>query len=158
MHISYKSHHKHSYYLIQHGDLRGFDRNEVEVIGLIARYHRQAPPKKSHEGYGTLPGSLRRTVKVLSSFVRLAEGLDRSHAQIVSDLTVEDRHDDLLLRVKATGDAELEQWAAQRYLAPLEDALKRVVRVEMAHVPSAAVAGTVEDEGPAVPTPIRRRA
>ena len=32
VHISYKSHHKHSYYLIQHGDLRGFDRNEVEVI------------------------------------------------------------------------------------------------------------------------------
>ena len=25
VHISYKSHHKHSYYLIQHGDLRGFD-------------------------------------------------------------------------------------------------------------------------------------
>ena len=69
--------------------------------------------------------------------MRLAEGLDRSHASIVSDLTVEDRHDDLLLRVKATGDAELEQWAAQRYLAPLEDALKRVVRVEVAHAPSA---------------------
>jgi exopolyphosphatase / guanosine-5'-triphosphate,3'-diphosphate pyrophosphatase len=159
VHISYKSHHKHSYYLIQHGDLRGFDRNEIEVIALIARYHRQAPPKKSHEGYGTLSGSLRRTVKVLSSFVRLAEGLDRSHAQIVTDLTVEDRHDDLLLRVKATGDAELEQWAAQRYLAPLEDALKRVVRVEVKHASSVALgAAAEEDDAPVVPTPIRRRA
>jgi exopolyphosphatase/guanosine-5'-triphosphate,3'-diphosphate pyrophosphatase len=160
VHISYKSHHKHSYYLIQHGDLRGFDRNEVEVIGLIARYHRQAPPKKSHEGYGSLPGALRNTVKVLSSFVRLAEGLDRSHASIVSDLTVEDRHDDLLLRVKATGDAELEQWAAQRYLAPLEAALKRVVRVEVAHVSTAATAeaADADDNERRVPTPIRKRA
>jgi len=160
VHISYKSHHKHSYYLIQHGDLRGFDRNEVEVISLIARYHRQAPPKKSHEGYGTLPGALRRTVKVLSSFVRLAEGLDRSHASIVSDLTIEDRHDDLLLRVKATGDAELEQWAAQRYLAPLEAALNRVVRVEVTHVPSATAAGAADsdDDERRKPTPIRRRA
>jgi exopolyphosphatase/guanosine-5'-triphosphate,3'-diphosphate pyrophosphatase len=127
------------------------------VIGLIARYHRQATPKKSHEGYGSLPGALRKTVKVLSSFVRLAEGLDRSHAQMVSDLTVEDRHDDLLLRVKATGDAELEQWAAQRYLAPLEEALQRVVRVEVAHVTPSMIAGTDDDERHA-PTPIRKRA
>jgi hypothetical protein len=94
---------------------------------------------------------------VLSSFVRLAEGLDRSHAQIVSELTVEDRHDDLLLRIKVNGDAELEQWAAQRYLAPLEEALKRVVRVEVSHAASAAAAAEDEDAKRA-PTPIRRRA
>jgi hypothetical protein len=96
-------------------------------------------------------------VKVLSSFVRLAEGLDRSHAQIVSDLTVEDRHDDLLLRIRVTGDAELEQWAASRYLAPLEEALERIVRVEVSHAASAAIAAEDEDERKA-PTPIRRRA
>src|SRR5215207_8540553 len=45
VHISYKSHHKHSHYLIRHGDLRGFDPQEVEIIALIARYHRQATPK-----------------------------------------------------------------------------------------------------------------
>ena len=41
VHISYRSHHKHSHYLIRHGDLRGFDPEEVEIIALIARYHRQ---------------------------------------------------------------------------------------------------------------------
>jgi exopolyphosphatase/guanosine-5'-triphosphate,3'-diphosphate pyrophosphatase len=142
VHISYKSHHKHSHYLIQHGDLRGFDPDEIEVVGLIARYHRQAPPKKSHDDFGKLTAPRRRTVKVLSSFVRLAEGLDRSHAQIVKELRVEDRRDDLLLEIQATGDAELEQWAAQRYLGPLEDALDRVVRVQMTHpaVADAAIA------------------
>ncbi len=59
VHISYERHHRHSYYLIKNGDLRGFDPQEIEVIALIARYHRQATPKKSHEGYGDLKGSLR---------------------------------------------------------------------------------------------------
>jgi exopolyphosphatase/guanosine-5'-triphosphate,3'-diphosphate pyrophosphatase len=37
-HINYEGHHKHAYYLIRHGELRGFDPIEVEVIGLVARY------------------------------------------------------------------------------------------------------------------------
>ena len=30
VHISYEQHHKHSYYLIKHGDLRGFEPDEIE--------------------------------------------------------------------------------------------------------------------------------
>ena len=36
-HISYPRHHKHSYYLIKNGDLRGFEPAEAETIALIAR-------------------------------------------------------------------------------------------------------------------------
>ena len=79
VHISYERHHRHSYYLIKNGDLRGFEPHETEVIALVARYHRQAMPKKSHEGYDELTPKLRKTVKRLSAMVRLAEGLDRSH-------------------------------------------------------------------------------
>ena len=86
VHISYERHHRHSYYLIKNGDLRGFSPQEIEVMALIARYHRQATPKKSHEGYGDLNGSLRRAVKAMSSMVRLAEGLDRSHAQALAGI------------------------------------------------------------------------
>jgi exopolyphosphatase/guanosine-5'-triphosphate,3'-diphosphate pyrophosphatase len=132
VHISYRSHHKHSHYLIRHGDLRGFEPQEIEVVALIARYHRQATPKKSHEGFGTLDARLRKTVRILAAFVRLAEGLDRSHAQLVEKLEVIDRGEDLLLRLRAGGDAELEHWAAQRYLSPIEHELGRVVRVELA--------------------------
>ena len=56
VHISYERHHRHSYYLIKNGDLRGFDPEEIEIIALLARYHRQATPKKSHEGYGAAEG------------------------------------------------------------------------------------------------------
>jgi exopolyphosphatase/guanosine-5'-triphosphate,3'-diphosphate pyrophosphatase len=132
VHISYKSHHKHSFYLIRNGDLRGFDPEEIDVIALIARYHRQAAPKKSHDDYGALPAGLRDRVKLLSAFVRVAEGLDRSHAQIIQDISVKDGGEALLVQAEAQGDAELEQWAAQRYLAPLEDAIGKTVRVDLA--------------------------
>jgi exopolyphosphatase/guanosine-5'-triphosphate,3'-diphosphate pyrophosphatase len=132
VHISYERHHRHSYYLIKNGDLRGFDPQEIEVIALVARYHRQATPKKSHDGYGDLGGTLRKVVKTLSAMVRLAEGLDRSHAQALAGVELYPRSDDYLVRLRATGDAELELWAAHRHVAPLEGILGRPLRFEVA--------------------------
>jgi exopolyphosphatase / guanosine-5'-triphosphate,3'-diphosphate pyrophosphatase len=132
VHISYDRHHRHSYYLIKNGDLRGFEPREIEVIALVTRYHRQATPKKSHEGYGDLNGTLRGTVRVLSAIVRLAEGLDRSHAQALSGIDLFPRGDDYLARLRANGDAELELWAAHRHVAPLERELALPIRFEVA--------------------------
>jgi exopolyphosphatase/guanosine-5'-triphosphate,3'-diphosphate pyrophosphatase len=132
VHISYERHHRHSYYLIKNGDLRGFDPREIEVIALVARYHRQATPKKSHEGYADLGGQLRRTVRTLAAIVRLAEGLDRSHAQTIAGVDLYPRGDDYLARLRAAGDAELELWAAHRHVAPLEEVLGRPIRFEVA--------------------------
>ena len=53
-HISYERHHRHSYYLIKNGDLRGFEPAEIETIALVARYHRRAEPSRKHEGYKDL--------------------------------------------------------------------------------------------------------
>src|SRR6266545_1947015 len=132
VHISYDRHHRHSYYLIKNGDLRGFDPREIEVIALVTRYHRQATPKKSHEGYGDLSNTLRGTVRMLSAIVRLAEGLDRSHAQALAGIDLFPRGDDYLARLRANGDAELELWAAHRHVAPLERELDLPIRFEVA--------------------------
>jgi exopolyphosphatase / guanosine-5'-triphosphate,3'-diphosphate pyrophosphatase len=132
VHISYDRHHRHSYYLIKNGDLRGFEPREIEVIALVARYHRQAVPKKSHEGYGDLPGTLRAVVRVLSAIVRLAEGLDRSHAQALAGIDLFPRDGDYLARLRASGDAELELWAAHRHVAPLEQELDKAIHFEVA--------------------------
>jgi exopolyphosphatase / guanosine-5'-triphosphate,3'-diphosphate pyrophosphatase len=131
VHISYERHHRHSYYLIKNGELRGFDPQEIEIIALLARYHRQATPKKAHDGYGVLKSGLRRTVRTLAAMLRLAEGLDRSHAQVVTALDVVPRGNGYLIRLRAAGDAELELWAAHRHGAPLEDVLQRPLRFEV---------------------------
>ena len=132
VHISYERHHRHSYYLVKNGDLRGFDPREIEIIALLARYHRQATPKKSHEGFGDLNGQTRKAVKAMAAMVRLAEGLDRSHAQALTGLELYPRGDDYLARLRTTGDAELELWAAHRHVAPLEAVLGKPIRFEVA--------------------------
>ena len=131
VHISYERHHRHSYYLIKNGDLRGFEPYETEVIALVARYHRQALPKKSHEGYKDLTAKLRKTVKRLSAMVRLAEGLDRSHAQAISAVDLYPRRDSYLARLRTSGDAELEVWSAHRHVEPLEQILGKPIRFEL---------------------------
>jgi len=134
-HISYPRHHRHSYYLIKNGDLRGFDPEEIEIVALIARYHRRGAPNKSHEDYAGLPASNRRTVRILASILRVAESLDRSHAQTISGIEVRDRGEDFLLLVHTSDDAELEVWAAERHLEPFEQTLGKPLRLEAATAP-----------------------
>ena len=59
-HISYEKHHRHSHYLITNGDLRGFDPEEIEIIALVARYHRRSPPSKRTATMRDLPSAARR--------------------------------------------------------------------------------------------------
>jgi exopolyphosphatase/guanosine-5'-triphosphate,3'-diphosphate pyrophosphatase len=54
-HIDHLNHHRHSYYLITNGELLGFQRDELEIIGLVARYHRKSAPKASDPEYRALP-------------------------------------------------------------------------------------------------------
>ncbi len=129
-HISYQSHHRHSQYLIKNGDLRGFEPEEIDVIALIARYHRRATPKSDHEGYKDLDKPSRHAVVVLSAFLRLAETLDRSRHGAIRGLQVRQRMGQLRIRVQSVGDAELEVWAGTRSLFALEEALNRKAQIE----------------------------
>jgi exopolyphosphatase/guanosine-5'-triphosphate,3'-diphosphate pyrophosphatase len=128
-HISYPGHHKHSYYLIKNGDLRGFEPTETEVIALVARYHRKSTPKKSHPDFGSLKPKGRKAVRSLSAILRFVENLDRSHAQVVSAIELNDRGDEYLIKLRSAGDAELELWAAHRQIEPLQDMLGKPVRL-----------------------------
>ena len=128
-HISYERHHRHSYYLIKNGDLRGFEPDEIEVIALVSRYHRRGKPKRGHDGYGDLPAELKRTVRVLGAILRVAESLDRSRHGVVGALSIKDRGADLRLQLEARGDAELEVWAGRRSLAVLEAELAKPIVV-----------------------------
>jgi len=134
VHISYERHHKHSYYLIKNGDLRGFEPEEVEAIALIARYHRQGAPKRRHDEFGTLGRRMRRTVRTLAALLRLAESLDRSHTQVISTIELHDRGDDDLLQIRTAGDAELELWTAMRHAAPFERLTGKPLRIEVGSV------------------------
>ena len=136
-HISYRSHHKHAYYLIKHGDLRGFTPMEVEVLAHVARYHRRHPRKK-HPSFAALPREDRRTVQVLSAHLRLGDALDRSHRQVVKGLTVKSRGDALVVQAHVAGDTSLEMWGMPRQVGLLSRVLGVRVKVEVAPAPAVA--------------------
>ncbi len=128
-HISYERHHRHSYYLIKNGDLRGFDPDEIEVMALVARYHRRGTPKKSHPGFATMGRPARDAVRWLAAILRVAESLDRSRAQLVDSVDFQRHGKEWLLRVNGRGDIELELWAAQRNAGLFSEQLGRAVRL-----------------------------
>jgi exopolyphosphatase/guanosine-5'-triphosphate,3'-diphosphate pyrophosphatase len=129
-HISFVGHQKHSYYLIRHGGLRGFEPEEVETIALMALYHRRGRPKKSKHSLSSLAPDARRAVRVGSAMLRMAESLDRSHGQVVAEVELQPTGDRFRLVLRAHGPAELERWASARYAAPLEKLLGKTVTFE----------------------------
>ena len=131
-HISYGKHHRHSYYLIKNGDLRGFEPEEIDMMALLTRYHRRATPKDDHPGMSEISKRHRHAVEILSSFLRLAETLDRSRHGVVRGIEARERMGQLFIKVQAVGDAELEVWAAHKQMHALAEALDRKVSLEKA--------------------------
>jgi exopolyphosphatase/guanosine-5'-triphosphate,3'-diphosphate pyrophosphatase len=122
-HIDHQNHHRHSYYLITNGELLGFQRDELEIIGLVARYHRKAAPKASDPEYRALSQKTRATVRVLSAILRVADACDRTHFGVVRDIAVNRRNGRITLQLTTVGDAQLEFWEAQQRVELLEQVL-----------------------------------
>jgi exopolyphosphatase / guanosine-5'-triphosphate,3'-diphosphate pyrophosphatase len=139
-HISYLGHHKHSYYLIRNGGLRGFEPEEVEAIALMARSHRRGRSRKGP--LASLAPGARHAVRVGAAVLRLAESLDRSHGQVVDDIELLDRGERFHLLVRAHAPMELERWAASRQVAPMEKVLGKPLTIRAANEPD----GTAQTE------------
>ena len=128
--INARQHHKHTYYVIKHSDVAGFSADEIEIIGNIARYHRRALPNTKHGPYKGLSLKHRRTVRILSAFLRVADALDRTHFSVVETLDVKSgKVMTVLLRI--SGDAEIETWAAKGRADLLEQVFRRPVAVRV---------------------------
>jgi exopolyphosphatase/guanosine-5'-triphosphate,3'-diphosphate pyrophosphatase len=87
--VSHDKHHKHSYYVIRNSDhLSGFTDHEIELIALIARYHRKSAPKAGHPEFAALRAADRELVATCAGILRIAIGLDRTHSALVDHVTV----------------------------------------------------------------------
>lgn len=88
MFISNRSHHKHSEYIISSLNLFRLTEEEIKIIACVARYHRKAPPMRSHLLYSSLSLDKQIIVQKLSALLRIANALDRSHKQKIEKLEV----------------------------------------------------------------------
>jgi exopolyphosphatase/guanosine-5'-triphosphate,3'-diphosphate pyrophosphatase len=79
--VSSKARHKHSMYLIQNSEIFGVGSHELNLLSLVARYHRGAMPNVRHEGYSQLERAERVAVAKLASILRMSKALDVSQKQ-----------------------------------------------------------------------------
>jgi len=94
----------------------GFNFEEIEIIALIARYHRKSPPKPKHIEFNNIPLEDQSTVKKLAGILRIADGLDRSHQGIVDDVSCEIQNDLVIFKIKTKPgiDPHIDVWSAQQ--------------------------------------------
>jgi exopolyphosphatase/guanosine-5'-triphosphate,3'-diphosphate pyrophosphatase len=112
--VAQSAHHKHSLYLIRNADLDGFGPEELAVIANVARYHRKALPSERHPDYQDLTEGERLLVRRLAALLRIADGLDADHFQVVQEVEVhlEDGVARLDLRARDLPDRDV--WAADQ--------------------------------------------
>jgi exopolyphosphatase/guanosine-5'-triphosphate,3'-diphosphate pyrophosphatase len=129
--IGFDGHSQHSDYIIRNGMLRGVSADEVEIIAVVARFHGKGRPRKRDAAFRALDRRRRRTVRWLAAMLRIAEGLDRSHYQLVQGLRVLRRGSRVSIRLTARRGARLEPWAARRRADLLSKLCGARVRVAM---------------------------
>jgi exopolyphosphatase/guanosine-5'-triphosphate,3'-diphosphate pyrophosphatase len=112
--ISASRHHRHTEYLIESHDMTGFSKDEVAIIALVARHHRKAGPKPHQGAFARLSKPGRQKVRALAAILRIADSLDRTHANLVRAVRCTIHQKTIELRVEADEDPELELWAARR--------------------------------------------
>ncbi|PTA66871.1 Ppx/GppA phosphatase family protein [Deinococcus arcticus] len=106
--VAQSAHHKHSAYLIRHAGLRGFTPREIEWIALLARYHRKSAPRPTHPDFAALSGPEQALLTRLVAVLRVADGLDRSHAGGVKVKALERRGGAWHLTVSGATPLDLE--------------------------------------------------
>jgi exopolyphosphatase/guanosine-5'-triphosphate,3'-diphosphate pyrophosphatase len=129
--IDYDDHHRHSHYLIRNAGLPGFSPRELELIAMIARWHRKGEPDASELGALGRKGDGDR-LRVLCGVIRLAEQLERSRDRSVSAVRLEHDGDAVALHAQTNGsgsDPSVAIWAAQRNAWLLADAIGEQITV-----------------------------
>jgi exopolyphosphatase/guanosine-5'-triphosphate,3'-diphosphate pyrophosphatase len=130
--VSSVAHHKHTYYLISNSEIFGLNRNEIEIVAHIARYHRRSGPKLSHVDYVSLPRESRVVVNKLAAILRVADALSRGRPKQAETLRLERQGDELIIHVPSEGDLILEQRAIAAKGEVFEDIYGMKIRLQEA--------------------------
>jgi len=108
------SYHKHSMYLIQHSELFGLSRSDVQLVALTARYHRRASPKPTHTVFTVLSRDQRIAVVKMAAMLRVADALEASHSQRLHELKFSREGGRLVIAIPQIEDLSLEQLALKQ--------------------------------------------
>ncbi len=125
-----KGHHKATLRLILQSGLLPWDVRQRLIVGSIARYHRKALPKPTHDHFAALSQADQKDVYTLGGILRVADGLDRTHRSVVRRLTCHADEDSIAIHCYTSRPAEAECIKAQTKGGLLRIAFKRDLEVQ----------------------------
>jgi exopolyphosphatase / guanosine-5'-triphosphate,3'-diphosphate pyrophosphatase len=104
--ISHRGHHKHGEYLALNGDVPGLEGRNRAIVAALVRYHnRKSDPAGHHVAYSSLNNNDKRIARRLAAILRIAEALDHSHRQRVTNVDASFQRGAVGVQVTARGDA-----------------------------------------------------
>jgi len=104
--ISHRGHHKHGEYLALNGDIPGLESRNRAVVAALVRYHnRKSDPAGHHVAYSSLNNNDKRIARRLAAILRIAEALDHSHRQRVTNIDASFQRGAVGVQISARGDA-----------------------------------------------------
>lgn len=109
--IRLDEHNLHSEYIIHHSEIFGLTHTEREIVAQIARFHRGKQQPQDMESFQILARSDRMCILKLTAIVRIADAMDRSHGQTLSDLNIQLKNESLVIRIKNSKNVALERIA-----------------------------------------------
>ncbi|HUF00452.1 MAG TPA: Ppx/GppA phosphatase family protein [Anaerolineales bacterium] len=109
--ITTADHDKHGYYLLNANPLIGLSQRERNIVANLVRYHRRQSPSTNDENFKSLPQKDRLIVIKLSTLLRLADSLDISHMEHVTDVTLKETGSGWKMKVSGKKDQMLLNWA-----------------------------------------------
>ena len=132
--VSYRRHHKHSMYLIANSELPDLSPEDVQLVAMLARYHRRSGPKASHPEYDALTVEDREGVRKLAALLRVADALDREHVERVASLASRVEEEAVVLELETRGTLTLEEWALRSKGKLFTSVFERSIRVDATRV------------------------
>ena len=111
MFIRADEHNKHSHYIITNSEIFGLDREDLDIVALIALYHRGSSKPQDDKNFQILPRAERMTILKLTAILRIADALDRSHRQKLMDFSIKRHQDTLTITTPGTHNTALENIA-----------------------------------------------
>jgi exopolyphosphatase/guanosine-5'-triphosphate,3'-diphosphate pyrophosphatase len=107
--VSRKSHHRHGEYLVRNGEIPGLGGWRRDMVACLVRYHNsKSDPQSDHKVYEALETRRRRQVRVLTSFLRLAEKLASDHQGAVQQVEVDVDGRNAIFRIQVRGGTHLD--------------------------------------------------
>ena len=130
-HIDSKSHHKHTLDIILNEGIEDLTETETLIVGNIARYHRNSTPNTiKHPYFAKLNIQNQKLVTLLGGILKLADGLDKPHKNLILKISALETENEITLILKTIGFKPSTK-TAEKKKDLLEIALNKKIKIEV---------------------------